>query len=396
MAIIKREGKSGVRYQVRLFVNNPETGKRSQRTFGTFRTVREAQRVEREAITSRDGGTLLTPDKSTIGELLDQWVKVELPKTVRRENRQGYTIVIERYLKPKFGGMQVKALSVEAVETFYADLQEQGKSTSTIRKVHMRLHAALRMAKRHGKVSVVVTEVARPPRVQYGEKGVWTPREVSRFLAAAANDGMGPIWRLAVETGARTSELLGLTWADFDPLKKSIRVGKQVVRLDHGHPIIKTGGKTASALRTIRITDELVGMLSAHRKTQSARRLSAAEWTDHDLIFATRSGKPYNARFLRKAFDGLVEDAGVPNIGPHGIRRTSVTLTIAGGANIKAVAARHGHRDVSTTIGIYQQITGDMDDHLLNIVANFVGAAEPESEATPDTVSSHPARAFVG
>lgn len=67
--------------------------------------------------------------------------------------------------------------------------------------------------------------------------------------------------------------------------------------------------------------------------------------------------------------------SGLKRISPHGMRRTSITLAIANGANVKAVATRVGHRDISTTIGTYQSITRGMEDDLLEIVEAIMPSA---------------------
>jgi integrase len=307
---------------------------------------------------------------------------------VKPENRQAYEVMVNKHLKPQFGGVQVKALTVEMIEVFYADLLDAGKSTSLIKKCHLRLSAALKMAKRYAYVSHVATDDAKVPSVRYKQGEVWIPDEVSRFLAAAEDDSMAPVWRLALETGARTSELLGVKWLDFDAMQGTIRLGRQVVRLDRGHPVIRDGGKTAAAERVNRLTPELVEAFKDHRKAQTERRLAAPEWIDNDLIFCTRSGRPYNARAFRRSFDGIVEDAGVRNIGPHGMRRTAVTLAIAGGANVKAISKRVGHADVATTIGIYQRITADMDSQLESIMAGIVGAKPAPGDDEPIVIDA--------
>lgn len=386
MAIIRRKASDGkARYQVRINVVDPQTGKEGKRTIGTYRTLKAAEKAERDALRDRDNGLLLKPTRITVGDLLDQWLKTELPRTVKPENRQAYEVMVNKHLKPRFGGVQVKALTIEMIEVFYADLLDAGKSTTLIKKCHLHISAALKMAKRYGYVSNVATDDAKVPSVRYKQGEVWIPDEVARFLGAAEDDSMAPVWRLALETGARTSELLGVKWLDFDAMQGTIRLGRQVVRLDRGHPVIREGGKTAAAERVNRLTPELVESLKAHRKAQTERRLSAPEWIDNDLIFCTRTGRPYNARAFRRSFDGIVEDAGVLHIGPHGMRRTAITLAIAGGANVKAISKRVGHADIATTIGIYQRITADMDSQLESIMAGIVGAkpAEPTPEDVP-------------
>jgi hypothetical protein len=126
------------RYLVRIDVGDAATGRRQRRTVGTFRTKKDAERAGAEAVTERDRGTLLTPEKTTVGELLDRWLEIEVPRTVRPENATAYEVVIRRHLKPALGHVLVQKLTVEQVESFYAAMHAQGNSSSLIKKCHLR------------------------------------------------------------------------------------------------------------------------------------------------------------------------------------------------------------------------------------------------------------------
>jgi integrase len=92
------------------------------------------------------------------------------------------------------------------------------------------------------------------PKLTHKDPEVWTPIEsADRVLSVAADDSMHPYWALAVETGARTSELLGLCWADCDLERGTLTIGRRVVRLLKGTPILKEGPKTVAGRRTIRL-----------------------------------------------------------------------------------------------------------------------------------------------
>ncbi len=99
-----------------------------------------------------------------------------------------------------------------------------------------------------------------------------------------------------------------------------------------------------------------------------ALKFDEAEWNPHDLVFCSAGGRPLNARNVRRTFDRICVTAGVKPISPHGIRKTHITTTIAKGANVKAVAARVGHRDITTTLKTYTALTAAMDDELMDIV----------------------------
>lgn len=374
MSITKRKSADGkTKYLVRIESPDPVTGKRRRVTVGTFPTKKIAEKEEAKAITERERGTLLEPDRTTVGELLDKYLTMEVPRTVRPENRNNYEVTVRRHLKPALGAVLVRKLTVERVESFYGDLQARGYSSSLITKCHTRLGAALRLAKRWGLIHDVVTESAKLPKVVTRPARVWTPSEVATFLTVAADDGLWPYWLVAVESGARTSELLGTTWQDVDFERGTLRLGAQVVRLLKGTPIVKTDAKTAAGRRTIRLTADTLAELRAYQTRWKRRKLAASEWhNEHDLVFCSATGRPLNASNLRRAFDRLVKAAGVTLISPHEVRKTHITATIAAGGNVKAVAARVGHRDVTTTLGVYTSLVPQMEDELMNIVEAIV------------------------
>jgi integrase len=178
---------------------------------------------------------------------------------------------------------------------------------------------------------------------------------------------MHPYWALAVETGARTSELLGLGWSDLDEERGTLTIGRRAVRLVKGTPMLKDGAKTTAGHRTIRLTAGMLTALHKHRDRQQARP-AAATWIDNGLIFPTASGRPVNPAHVRRSFDRLVRHAGVKPLTPHGMRKSHFTALIAGGANIKAVAERVGHRDIATTLKTYTALTAPMQDELHALV----------------------------
>jgi integrase len=173
-----------------------------------------------------------------------------------------------------------------------------------------------------------------------------------------------------VETGARTSELLGLGWSDFDRERGTITIGRRAVRLIRGTPILKDGAKTAAGRRTIRLTETMAAALTAHHEWQQ-KRCESPEWIDSDLIFATATGRPVNPAHVRRSFDRLVHHSEVKRLTPHGMRKSHITALIAGGANIKAVAARVGRRDIATTLKTYTALTASMHDELHQMVESL-------------------------
>lgn len=351
---------------------DPVTGKRRQYS-RQVATMKGAKAVEAEWTTEVARGTALVPSKATVGDLLDEYLRLEVPRTVRPENRQPYESIITTHLKPTIGEVSAQALTVEHVERLLAGMQDAGYSSSLITKVRMRLGSALKLGMRWGIVGTNVAEIAKPPKISYKKARIWTPEEVGAFLDTAADDDLWPLWLLTVETGARTSELLGLGWDDVNLDRATLRIGWQTVRLLKGVPTIKDGGKTRAASRTIGLTAGTVAELKAYRKQWLGRRLAGGpDWNPTGLLFTTAAGTPLSANNLRKAFDRLVKAAGVPEVTPRAIRKTAITLALANGAAPKAVSQRVGHSDSRTTLDVYSSVTSDMDARLLDVVTAII------------------------
>jgi integrase len=232
------------------------------------------------------------------------------------------------------------------------------------------LSSAIKLAKRWGWIAENPCDVATVPKLTYKEPEVWTPIDTAKFLQEAATDSMHPYWSLAVETGARTSELLGLGWPDLDDERRTLTIGRRAVRLVKGTPILKEGAKTSAGHRTIQLTTGMLTELREHHERQQ-RHSTLPNWTDNDLIFPTSSGRPVNPAHIRRSFDRLVSQAGVKRLTPHGMRKSHITALIAGGANIKAVSARVGHRDIATTLRTYTALTASMQDELHSLVESL-------------------------
>ncbi len=362
---------------------DPVTGKRRQFT-RQVPTMKVAKALEAEWQAEIARGTALNPSKATVGDLLDAYVTNELPKTVRPENRQPYESIIATHVRPAVGLILARDLTVEHVEALLAAMQERGYSSSMITKARMRLSSALQLGVRWNIVARNVAALATPPKIAYKRADIWTREEVSRFLTTARDDDAHwPLWLLLVESGARQSEVLGLSWDDVDLDRATLRLGRRTVRLLKGTPTLKDGGKSHAADRTIELTAKTVAELRAYRAAWNARKLAGgAGWTPEGLLFTTAAGTPLSANNLRKVFDRLVAAAGVRAITPHAVRKTNVTLALAGGALPHEVAQRVGHADSRVTLDTYARVTVGQRAQTVEIMAALVSAPRGEQPAS--------------
>jgi integrase len=191
-----------------------------------------------------------------------------------------------------------------------------------------------------------------------------SPEESRRLLETACGDRLEALYVLAVTTGMRQGELLGLKWQDVALEAKTLRVRRTLTR--HGGKIALGEPKTKKSRRTIHLTDAAVQALKAHlnHQLEEIGQLGDA-YQDQGLVFTTQVGTLINPTNLRKrSFAPLLNKTGLPYIRFHDLRHTCATLMLAVGTNPKVVQETLGHANVSVTLDIYSHLLPNMQDEV--------------------------------
>ncbi len=378
MSVKKAINKDGVSYRVRVDLGyHPVSGKRQQR-MRTVGTKKEGDALERQWLTEIERGTAVDTSKMVVRELAEGWLSMmEKRGNIASTTFADYRYTVNKYIVPALGSFAIQRLTVAQVQQTYDDLSDHPR---TGRKTHLRLKQMLDYARRQQWVIRNVCEDADAPGAKAKERTTWTAGEAQAFLhIAEQGDGVpgkcdyyNPVWRLALSTGMRRGELLGLRWRDLDFVKGTLSVRQSVVAID-GKPIIKDV-KTAMSRRTIPLPIETLTALKEHRRRQSAERLVAGPgWCDHDLVFATPEGKPIDPNHLKRNFATLIKRAKVPLICIHELRHTHATLLFEQGVNAKVISERLGHADIGITLGIYGHVLPNMQEQAVTILDDLFG-----------------------
>ncbi|MDP9350038.1 MAG: site-specific integrase, partial [Chloroflexota bacterium] len=248
------------------------------------------------------------------------------------------------------------------IQKLHADLQKQDKSRSTVERVHRVLHNALNQALAWGYIHRNVASVVHPPTPQAHKLRTLTPEQVRRLLDTARGTRWEALLMLAIATGMRQGELLGLKWEDIDFEMGTLRVQRQLAK---GR--VFTEPKTRTARRAINLPRTTVAVLQAHRQRQRQERQSVGtDWADQDLVFCTHQGTPLNARNVIRDFKILLERARLPDIRFHDLRHTAATLMLLQGVAAKVVQGRLGHSQISLTLDTYSHLLPTMDREAAN------------------------------
>jgi len=377
-SIFKEIGKDGtVSWRVRVDMVDQATGRRRQPQ-RTYKTKREAETGMAHWLVEIERGTAVATSRMTIAEYMAFWLDTSARHRVRGTTLESYEQKVRLYITPALGTVPLQRLNPAQVQASYNALLtgDEGRSRAkvsarTVRYVHAILHRALKEALALGLVSRNVTEAVAPPKSTRPPIKSWDVADVQRFLAAAATDTYSPVWLIALHTGMRRGELLGLRWQDVDLAASvlHVRQGLVFVRSE----LRMSEPKTASGRRTIALDPRCVQALREHRQHQNERRLVLGPtWRDHDLVFANDIGGPIDPANLYHRFVKLVKKAGVPRIPLHGLRHTHATLLMKHGVHPKVASERLGHADITLTLQTYSHVLPQMQQEAAVIFAQAV------------------------
>lgn len=295
----------------------------------------------------------------TVAELARDWLEHKRTQKRKPSTIERYAQMVTQYIIPTLGRMKLAELTAydvqRAVHAWQRGSRKDGKpgtlSPRTVQYAYRTLATMLGQAVRWQLIGRNVALNIEPPTVRTKEARWWTAEEAAQFLQIAQTHMHGIVYVLALMTGLRKGELLGLRWQDIDWEQSTITVRQ---RQDSHAPRTFDQPKTDRGRRIIAMDAQTLDLLKAHRTVQKRRRLAAGPgWEDWDLVCCTGRGTPLSARNVSRDFDKLQVKAGVPRIPFHDLRHTHGSLLRAVGTDFRVIADRLGHSQVSFTIQVY-------------------------------------------
>jgi integrase len=164
------------------------------------------------------------------------------------------------------------------------------------------------------------------------------------------------ILTLALATGMREGELIGLRWSDIDLETGLLRITRTVTYVT-GHGNVEGEPKTEKGRRNIMLPPFIVDALRQHQQTQKKTQLeNEAKWTDLNLVFPNKEGKFIVASTLLKQFHRLLKEIGLPRMRFHDLRHSAATLLLSMGVQLKVVQELLGHSSIDITANVYSHV----------------------------------------
>lgn len=289
-------------------------------------------------------GSFVAPSAISLGEWLIKWLGTYKKPTVK-------PLTYERYLFTANKALPLAEISLQKLTPTMLQELYNALTPDCAKKLHVLLHGAIQKAWELGMVRKNVVTFVKPPRVIRQEKGIFTSEELKKMMELAESDPRLKPYALfllvAINTGMRRGELLGLRWCDVDLEERTLFIRQQVQTLSGGTLIIDTP-KTAAGRRKISIP------LKVYQKLKAAKAaLPTIDEEEHDLVFLNRAGTPVRPEAIEKMWKYLMSKSGLPYRNFHCLRHTHATLLLANGIPIIEVSRRLGHSSVTQTLDMY-------------------------------------------
>ncbi len=335
------------------------------------KTRKEVQEKLKVALREQQQGTLVTAPRQTLAQFLTDWLENSQRQSVRPRTYERYEELVRLHIAPALGRYELQKLSAQHLQAFYAKKAEEGLSATTINHFHNVLHKALDTAVKWNLVARNVCDLVSPPRRKRYEVHPLTLEQVHKLLAVVEGHEMEALFRLALATGLRRGELMGLKWQDINLDAGTLQVRRILSRVPSKMPgkgYVEAEPKTQKSRRSVVIAPFALEALKQHRERQREAEIKAGPlWQDHDFVFCTSIGTHLNpTRDMLDQLKVLLKKAGLPDIRFHDLRHSAATLLLSVGVHPKVVQEILGHSQISITMDVYSHVLPGMQQDAMS------------------------------
>jgi integrase len=304
-----------------------------------------------------------------LGEFLERWLK-----TIRNSIGSGalhqYESHAREHLIPSLGHVLLVDLerSPQAIEEAMAswkrkDGRKGDLSPLFVKKIWSTLRTACNKAKKLRLITGNPCDFVDPPKVERKEMSALSPMQVGQYLNAFDGTEIGAAIAVALGSGCRRGELLGLRWRDVDLERGTLRVERSVervtIRLDKRvrYETRFKEPKSRRSRRTIPLPPFAVQRLRRYRVDQAQRLMAAGTRPNGETIVFDCDGLLWNPGLFGMRFTAIRDAAGLPKVRLHDLRHSYASLLLESGADLKTVSTALGHSSVAITADTYAHVS---------------------------------------
>lgn len=397
----RRKDRDGIRqlgphrFQVVLDLGRDSDGKRHREYKNVHGTYEDAKAVRAQLMADKARGEFVRRSDQGLSDFLEDWLAWNEPFLSER-NWVRYDEHLHKIMR-ELGTKQLQDLTPQDLEAYYARClkEEPGQrrgsliSPTTIHARHVVLKMALDKAVELGLLVKNPARLARPPRRAKPQTFVLDESQCALLLAATESAPSGLQIRLALMSGAREGEILGLRWSDIDFVGSGIHICHPLAehrRKNSDHWYYFKDHPKSGKRRFVDLDADTLERLEAHRREQLKQRLAVGTAYDKelDLVFATPLGAPIRPSSVSAHFRSLARSLGFDTMRYHDTRHTHATLLLKAGVPPHVVSERLGHSTVAFTLDRYAWVLPGQQREAAEGFAARLSAASSSATGSDD------------
>jgi len=361
---------------------------------GRCQARREAEKLLTEFVIEIEKGTFIDPTKLTFEDFVDRWLRDYAELNLAPKTLSSYRDMLKKYILPAFAHLKLEQVKPAHLMAFYTNLQENGircdgkpggLSDKTISYAHRIISSILQTCVQWQIIATNPASRIKPPKVIKKQASCYDEQQTATLIEALENEPLKykTIIYLALFTGCRRGEIMGLEWKDIDSNKNTLVV-RQTSQYLPGQGIFTKGPKNESSERLMALPTSIVTLLKQYKAYQAEERLKAGDlWQGSKRLFSTWDGKPMHPDTVSKWFPKFLKRHSLPSLPFHGLRHTAATMLINQGLPAKSISGRLGHADIGTTYNIYGHYLKSADreaaDRLEQVYQNMNGNGKKDT-----------------
>jgi len=336
------------------------------------KTRKEVKEKLTRVLHEQQQGTLVTSGPQTVEQFLTDWLENTHKRHVRPRTYERYREAVYLHIIPFLGKHQLQKLTVQHVQRFYTKKEDEGLAPATIIYYHSVLHNALDTAVKRELVVRNVCDLASPPHRKRFEIQPLSGEQAQKLLAAIHGHKWEALFSLAIATGLRRGEILGLKWQDISLTTGTLQVRRILSRVPtdtpkREHVYVEAEPKTQKSRRNVVIASFALEALKRHYERQQETKLMSGEnWQEHDYVFCTLVGTHLSPNHVIDEFKKLLKKAELPDIRFHDLRHSAASLLLTAGVHPKIVQEILGHTQIGMTMDIYSHVLPGMQEDAMN------------------------------
>jgi integrase len=331
---------------------------------GGFRTKKEAEIAAAEIEKKYHIGQDINAGDQLFSEYMRNWYELYKKGKHGLEHERNIERSV-RLAEEVFLGVRLKDLNRDMYQRFVNDYG-QTHATATVRKRHVDIKACIRTALEDGIIFKDPTSkvVIKGQKETKSEELKYLNYETAKKLVEEVKSDLQPkyisryIILFAIATGARFSEIMGLTWDCVDFENRAITINKTWDFKD-AHDFSDT--KTYASKRTITIDDGTIRMLKELKKRQMELSLQTGLRNTKNLCFVNAKMELVSNNAVNKVLKKICKKIGSKEITCHGLRHTHASMLLYKGVNVKYISRRLGHTDIVITLQTYSHVLDEME-----------------------------------